>query len=84
MTDLFVNSKLIETTILNNTLRVVNKTNSVLQLSIYNINGCKIMDLYLNSNSVYEKQLLNVNGYYILKCISEDGLTQTMKFISIK
>ncbi|MDD4970465.1 MAG: hypothetical protein PHT07_13655 [Paludibacter sp.] len=67
------NSNKIEVTFRNNTLQVVNNTDSKLEIFICNVSGIKIIETSLNASSTYEKQLRNMTGYFILKCISGDG-----------
>ena len=75
------NSYKIDATFRNNTLRVVNNTGSKLEIYVYNVSGIKIIATNLNAVSVFEKQLQNMNGYFILKCIASDGTGCTKKFI---
>lgn len=77
----FNNSTDIESVIYGRTIEVSNKTKGNLQLSIYGVTGQKVMEGSVNAGSKCQKQLTNMKGSYILKCVAEDGSSYTKKFI---
>ncbi|MDP4238554.1 MAG: LamG domain-containing protein [Bacteroidota bacterium] len=79
--DVLNNSDKIEATLCHNTLRVVNKSDSGLHLSVYNITGSKVLEAGLNANSTFERQLKNLNGCFVLKCSTSSGAVYIRKFV---
>jgi hypothetical protein len=78
---IYNNSSEIKTLVYGQTLQVSNNTSSKLKMAIYNLSGQKVMEGFVNADSTIEKELTNLSGTYILKCVAENGAVNTRKFI---
>lgn len=75
------NSTDIQTKVFGRMLQVTNNTNSKLKIAVYSITGQKVMDGLLGANGTFEKELANLQGTYILRCVAENGSVSTRKFV---
>lgn len=71
----------IDAVVYGRTIRVENKTNSVLQMTVYNMTGQKILHESISAGNKFQHKLVIQKGSYILNCVTEDGTTYTRKFI---
>lgn len=60
---------------------VANNTAGIVNWTIYNISGQKVMNGTILSGEAAEKQLDNLRGAYILKAVAEDGSSHTKRFV---
>lgn len=74
------NSDKIKATIAGNILKVENTLNSTMSVIVYNVAGQKVIEEFVNGGTSYEKQLNNLTGVFILKCIAADGTSNSYKF----
>ncbi len=70
----------IKASITGNTLKIENNFNSQISMSVYNMTGQKVVEDYINAGAIIEKQLNNLSGVFVLKCVATDGTTNTIKF----
>jgi hypothetical protein len=75
------NSTDIQTKVFGRTIQVTNNTNSKLKLAVYSITGQKVMEGLLGAGGSFEKELAQMKGTYILRCVAENGSVSTRKFI---
>ena len=75
------NSSNIESVLSGGTLQVTNKTNTGLNMFIYNTLGQKVMEQSIKTGGIMVNQLNTMRGSFILKCVAGDGSTYTKKFI---
>lgn len=75
------NSSDIQTRVFGETIQVTNNTNSKLKLAVYSITGQKVLEGSLGAGGTYEKELAQMKGSFILKCVAENGSVSTRKFI---
>lgn len=75
------NSAEIQTRFFGRTVQVTNNTYSKLKLAVYTMTGQKVMEGSLDAGGTYEKELANLKGTFILKCVAENGAVSTKKFI---
>jgi hypothetical protein len=73
-------SDMIKATIVGRTLNISNNLDSKINICLYNLTGQKVIERTINASSLFEEQLNNPAGVYILKCIAEDGSIHSEKF----
>lgn len=70
----------IKVSVAGKTLKVANNFSAPVQISVYNVAGQKIMEDQLGAGNSFEKQMNNLTGVFVLKCVAVDGTTSIQKF----
>lgn len=75
------NNTNVETVFRGRDMLVSNNTAGIVNWTVYNISGQKVMSGTILSGEAIEKQLDILTGAYILKAVAEDGSTLTKRFV---
>lgn len=70
----------VKATIVGNTLKVENTLNSTMNVTVYNMAGQRVIEEAVSAGNSIEKQLNNLTGVFVLKCVAIDGTSSSYKF----